>query len=220
MLFQVILMDTISSMRRLALFTVVLPFLALLSMVALSTGMGVWSRASAASTAQTSGHTTSGSNPSNPSNPSRPAAGPSTLAGVPAGMLALYRSAAATCPGLSWSVLAGIGTVESSNGTSDLPGVHSGANFAGAEGPMQFEPATFADYAYPVPPGGANPPNPYDAADAVYAAARDLCANGGESPSGLPGAIFAYNHASWYVSEVLALAATYAKAAHPTPMYG
>ena len=44
-------------------------------------------------------------------------------------------------------MLAGIGKVESDHGQSDAPGVHSGANFAGAEGPMQFEPATFAEYA-------------------------------------------------------------------------
>ena len=75
-------------------------------------------------------------------------------------------------------MLAAIGTVESDNGTSTLPGVHSGANSAGAEGPMQFEPATFAEYDEPVPPGGADPPSPYDPMDAVYAAARDLCANG------------------------------------------
>jgi hypothetical protein len=40
-------------------------------------------------------------------------------------------------------VLAAIGTIESDNGQSDLPGVHSGANAAGVEGPMHFEPATF-----------------------------------------------------------------------------
>ena len=43
-------------------------------------------------------------------------------------------------------MLAAIGTVESGNGTSELPGVHSGANSAGAEGPMQLEPSTFAAY--------------------------------------------------------------------------
>jgi len=52
--------------------------------------------------------------------------------------LVLYERAAATCPGLSWTVLAAIGTVESGNGTSNALGVHSGANSAGAEGPMQF----------------------------------------------------------------------------------
>ncbi len=62
---------------------------------------------------------------------------------IPPAMLALYQEAAATCPGLPWTVLAAIGTVESDNGQSNLPGVHTGANAAGAEGPMQFLPATF-----------------------------------------------------------------------------
>lgn len=128
---------------------------------------------------------------------------------IPAPMLALYQAAATTCPGLPWTVLAGIGTVESSNGTSTLPGVHSGANYAGAEGPMQFEPATFAAYNTPVPPGGANPPSPYDPVDAVYAAARMLCANGAANGANLSAAVFAYNHADSYVSQVLSLAQTY-----------
>jgi hypothetical protein len=70
--------------------------------------------------------------------PSSPA-----VRGNPPAMLAFYQEAAATCAGLPWTVLAAIGTVESDNGQSDLPGVHSGANAAGAEGPMRFEPATF-----------------------------------------------------------------------------
>jgi hypothetical protein len=86
----------------------------------------------------------------------------------------------ATCHGLSWSVLAGIGTIESDNGQSDLPGVHSGANYAGAEGPMQFEPATFAEYA--VDADQAANLSPYDPADAIYSAAAMLCANGAASP--------------------------------------
>ncbi len=56
-------------------------------------------------------------------------------------MLGLYQEAAATCQGLPWTILAAIGTVESDNGQSSLPGVHGGANAAGAEGPMQFAPA-------------------------------------------------------------------------------
>jgi cell wall-associated NlpC family hydrolase len=128
---------------------------------------------------------------------------------IPAGMLALYLQAAATCPGLPWTVLAAIGTVESDNGTSTLPGVHSGANSAGAEGPMQFEPATFAEYDTPIPPGGANPPSPYDPTDAVYAAARDLCANGAENGANLNAAVFAYNHSDSYVTQVLDLAQSY-----------
>jgi cell wall-associated NlpC family hydrolase len=136
---------------------------------------------------------------------------PSTAAAgaIPPPVLTLYEQAAGTCPGLSWAVLAAIGTVESGNGTSNLPGVHSGANAAGAEGPMQFEPATFAAYDMPVPPGGASPPNPYDPTDAVYAAARYLCANGAGSGATLTAAVFAYNHSQAYVNEVLKLAETY-----------
>jgi len=130
---------------------------------------------------------------------------------IPAAMLSLYRDAAATCQGLPWTVLAAIGTVESGNGTSNLPGVHSGANAAGAEGPMQFEPGTFAAYDEPVPSGGVSPPDPYDPVDAVYAAARMLCADGGNGDVNLPAAVFAYNHDSRYVAKVLALAATYSQ---------
>jgi hypothetical protein len=50
---------------------------------------------------------------------------------IPAAMLALYQQASSTCVGLPWTVLAAIGTVESDNGQSTLPGVHSGANSAG-----------------------------------------------------------------------------------------
>jgi hypothetical protein len=130
-------------------------------------------------------------------------------AAIPPAMLALYEEAAATCPGLPWTVLAAIGTIESDNGTSNLPGVHSGANAAGAEGPMQFEPATFAAYDEPVPPSGADPPSPYDATDAVYAASRMLCANGARDGTDIDAAIFDYNHDDLYVSEVLSLAAQY-----------
>ena len=63
---------------------------------------------------------------------------------IPATWLPLYRQAAAGCPGMSWSILAAVGTVETGSGRSTAPGVWSGANSAGAEGPMQFEPETFA----------------------------------------------------------------------------
>ncbi len=139
-----------------------------------------------------------------------PAASSAAISQIPPAMLTLYQQAAATCPGLPWTILAAIGTVESDNGQSDLPGVHSGANDAGAEGPMQFEPATFAAYDEPVPPGGADPPSPYDATDAVYAAARLLCADGGAGGADLSGAVYAYNHSSAYVGQVLALARSYA----------
>ncbi|HEX3459657.1 MAG TPA: NlpC/P60 family protein, partial [Acidimicrobiales bacterium] len=81
---------------------------------------------------------------------------------------------------------------------------------AGAEGPMQFLPATFAAYDQPAPPGGVNPPSPFDPTDAIYAAARDLCANGASGGANIPAAIYAYNHSQSYVSEVLSYAEAYA----------
>jgi hypothetical protein len=60
--------------------------------------------------------------------------------GVGVAPLALHQEAAAICPRLPWTV---IGIVESDNGQSTLPGVHSRANAAVAEGPMQFQPPTF-----------------------------------------------------------------------------
>ena len=145
-----------------------------------------------------------------------PAASSAATTKIPPAMLTLYQQAAATCPGLPWTILAAIGTIESDNGQSTLPGVHNGANSAGAEGPMQFLPKTFAAYDEPVPVGGANPPTPYDPTDAVYAAARLLCADGGSGGADLSGAVYAYNHSASYVAQVLALAQTYASSSPVT----
>lgn len=139
---------------------------------------------------------------------SGPSALPGALSSLPPAMLRLYAAAAATCPGLSWAVLAAIGAVESDNGKSTLAGVHSGQNSAGAEGPMQFEPASFGRYSTPVPPGGQDPPSPYDPADSVYAASRMLCADGAADPSRVGAALFDYNHSTAYVARVLSIAAT------------
>jgi soluble lytic murein transglycosylase-like protein len=154
--------------------------------------------------------------PGSPAQAAGSAAGPGdqpaglATTGIPADYLTWYAGAARTCPGLPWTVLAGIGKVESDHGQSGLPGVHSGANTAGAEGPMQFLPATFAEFAVDADPG--LPVSPYDPADAIYTAARMLCADGarGGSTAGIRQAIFAYNHAVWYVREVLSWAARYA----------
>jgi cell wall-associated NlpC family hydrolase len=132
-------------------------------------------------------------------------AGPSSGAAVPAAWETLEQSAAATCPGLDWSVLGAIGRVESDSGRSTLPGVASGANAAGAQGPLQFEPATFAAYAT-VGPGGATPPSPYDPVDALYTAAHLLCADGAGRPTQLASAVYDYNHSSVYVDTVLLVA--------------
>jgi cell wall-associated NlpC family hydrolase len=128
---------------------------------------------------------------------------------IPANYLAWYMAAAQTCPGLPWSVLAGIGKVESNHGRAALPGVRSGANSAGAEGPMQFLPATFAEFAVNADPGQLL--TPYDPADAIYTAARMLCADGarGGTQAGIQQAIFDYNHAAWYVADVLTWADQY-----------
>ncbi len=126
--------------------------------------------------------------------------------GRPATYLQLFRASAARyCPGMSWTVLAAIGQIESGDGTNNGPSP------AGALGPMQFMPATWQKWGITAF-GEQGPPNIMDPYDAVPSAARYLCAAGAATPAGLPGAIFAYNHANWYVAEVLALAKQYAQA--------
>ena len=71
---------------------------------------------------------------------------------------------------------------------------------------MQFMPSTWATYGVDANGDGiADPNNPEDA---IFAAARYLSAAG--MPADTYGAIYAYNHADWYVSEVLADAGCYA----------
>ena len=126
-------------------------------------------------------------------------------AGAPANYLNLFKASAAKyCPGMSWTVLAAIGQIESGDGANNGP------SSAGALGPMQFMPATWAEWGI----NGFGPPGPPDIMnplDAIPSAARMLCAAGAGNPATLRGAIFAYNHATWYVDEVLALAGEYAK---------
>lgn len=140
-------------------------------------------------------------------------AAPSTaaLGDIPADRLALYRQAATVCPGLDWSILAAIGKIESDHGRSTLPGVTSGANHAGAGGPMQFLQPTFDSVTarHRLPPGGATPPSRYNPQDAVYAAAHYLC-DSGVARGDLRGAIFTYNRSETYVDNVLSQAARYA----------
>ena len=134
------------------------------------------------------------------------------LADVPADYLALYREAAGACPRLDWSILAAIGKIESNHGRSTLPGVSSSENSAGAGGPMQFLSGSFDGVLarHQLPPGGATPPSRYNPHDAIHAAGFYLCDNG--APTDLRRAIFAYNHATWYVDKVLAQARDYAQA--------
>jgi len=134
---------------------------------------------------------------------------PSALATatVPTGWLPLYGRAAATCPGLPWQVLAAVGSVESAHGQSTAPGVRDGANYAGAMGPMQFLAGTWA--AYSADGDGDGVRDVYDPDDAVFGAARYLCASGGGKTETLRAALWAYNHADWYVEMVLELASRY-----------
>jgi hypothetical protein len=132
-------------------------------------------------------------------------------ADIPASYLTLYQTAARRCPGLSWSVLAAIGKVESDHGRSRLPGVRSGWNTAGAAGPMQFGIGVgragnaWARYGRDFDHEGH--PSVYDPGDAIPAAARYLCAAG--APHRLDRAIYAYNHSWSYVAKVKAIAVRY-----------
>lgn len=133
--------------------------------------------------------------------PQSPAGSPD-YKGKPRTYKELYQAAALTCPGLSWTILAAIGQVESDHGRN------AGVSSAGAMGPMQFLPATFAQYGIDGDRDGRVDIN--DPYDAVYSAARMLCANGaGRGGQSLWNAIFAYNHADWYVERVLAIARLY-----------
>jgi cell wall-associated NlpC family hydrolase len=121
---------------------------------------------------------------------------------VPAQLIPIYQGASAQY-GLGPqgpAILAGINAVETAFGTN------LGPSSAGAEGWMQFMPSTWATYGVDANGDGiADPDNPEDA---IYAAARYLSAAG--MPGDTYGAIYAYNHADWYVSEVLADAGCYA----------
>ncbi len=113
---------------------------------------------------------------------------------------------------VSWTILAGIGKVESDDGRTTLPGVNSGSNAFGAAGPMQIgiggaSSDTWALVA--TAEDGKEPASVYDPADAIAGAAKYLVAHGVQQDP--TAAIFAYNHADWYVQEVLGWASTYAE---------
>ena len=91
------------------------------------------------------------------------------------------------------SILAAIHKVESNFGANQGP------SSAGAVGHMQFMPGTWR--AYGVDANGDGEKDPSNAEDAIYAAANYLHASG--APGDWDRAIFAYNHADWYVDMVL-----------------
>lgn len=124
--------------------------------------------------------------------------------GRPGSYLELYKQAATRCPGLSWTVLAAIGQVESGHGRNNGP------SSAGALGPMQFMPATWK--AYGVDGDGDGEKDVWSPYDAVPAAASYLCAHGaGQGGEKLRKAVWHYNHSWDYVNKVLGIADAYAR---------
>jgi soluble lytic murein transglycosylase-like protein len=142
---------------------------------------------------------------------------------IPARYLALYRQAGRAYD-IPCTLLAAIGEVESDHGRSSAPGVRSGANSAGAAGPMQIgiggaagntwggppiHPASMHTGGYGIDGDHDGLVDVYDPGDAIPSAASYLRANG--AASNLQGAIFAYNHSEQYVTDVLGWAARYAR---------
>jgi murein DD-endopeptidase MepM/ murein hydrolase activator NlpD len=126
------------------------------------------------------------------------AASAAAAGAIPPDYLRLYQGAGQLY-GLDWVMLAAIGSIESGHG------VNVGPSSAGALGPMQFMPATWASYG--IDGDGDGRKDALNPADAIPSAARLLRANG--APADWPRAIFAYNHAGWYVQDVLAQAERY-----------
>ncbi|PPK90903.1 transglycosylase protein with SLT domain [Kineococcus xinjiangensis] len=118
---------------------------------------------------------------------------------VAADWASLYRDGAATCPGMRVSLLAAVGQVESGHGRNNGP------SSAGAIGPMQFMPPTFA--AYGVDGDGDGARDAWAPSDAVHSAANYLCANGGgKGRDAEARALYRYNRADWYVTMVQRIA--------------
>ncbi len=125
---------------------------------------------------------------------------------IPPLYLRLYLEAARRY-GLDWAVLAGIGRVECDHGRDPAPScTQEGAvNSAGAGGPAQFLESTWREYG--VSAYGDGPPDRWNPADAIFSMADYLRASG--APGDYREAIYAYNHAWWYVAEVERWAAIY-----------
>ena len=114
--------------------------------------------------------------------------------------LHLYKKAARKYGfGRDWYILAAVGEVESNHGQN------MGPSSAGALGPMQFLPSTWRVYG--IDGNHDRVANIMDPRDAIPAAARYLKLNG--APRHWYRALYAYNHASWYVKKVLAVAQRY-----------
>ena len=111
---------------------------------------------------------------------------------IPPFLLPVYQAAGIEY-GVRWEVLAAINEIETDYGRN------LNVSSAGALGWMQFMPATWKQYGVDANRDGLK--DPYNPVDAIFAAARYLRAAGAETD--VRRAIFAYNHADWYVDSVL-----------------
>jgi hypothetical protein len=111
---------------------------------------------------------------------------------IPPFLLPIYQAAGMQY-GIRWEVLAAINEIETDYGRN------LNISSAGAVGWMQFMPATWKMYGVDANRDGVQ--DPFNPVDAIFAAARYLRAAGGDQD--LRRAIFAYNHADWYVDSVL-----------------
>ena len=125
---------------------------------------------------------------------------PPAVADIPADYLVLYEEAGARF-GLDWPVLAAVGKVETNHGRNANG---CAPNSAGARGPMQFLPATFAHAAKLA---GITDPDICDPADAIPAAAAYLKSNG--APDDWQRALYRYNPVDWYPPLVMSWAQRY-----------
>ena len=151
---------------------------------------------------------------------------PIALADIPTNYLVAYQSAALRY-GIDWAVLAAIGKVECDHGRNRAAGCFpvGTVNGSGATGPMQFlgptwragtprmsvpaigPPTASTAAGYAADGDGDGLADVWNPADAVAGAARLLQANG--APADYRRAVFAYNHAGWYVDRVMTKADAY-----------
>jgi Membrane-bound lytic murein transglycosylase B len=119
---------------------------------------------------------------------------------IPPFLLPIYQACGAEY-GIPWEVLASINKIETGFGTN------LNISSAGAVGWMQFLPSSWE--AYGLDANGDGRKDPYNPVDAICAAAHYLKIAGGAHD--LYNAILAYNHADWYVQEVLLYARAYGR---------
>ena len=111
---------------------------------------------------------------------------------IPPFLLPIYQAAGIEY-GVRWEILAAINEIETDYGRN------LNVSTAGAVGWMQFMPSTWKRYGVDANHDGRK--DPFNPVDAIFAAARYLKA--ARADQDVRGAVFAYNHADWYVDSVL-----------------